>query len=144
MASTVSAPTVTQLQPYVFFYGRCEEALKFYKDVFGGTYEIMRVKDTPMVKDMPDGSGERVMHASFTAPSISFLASDGMESKTIDPDAGNVSLALSLADAALGDRCFKALSQGGKVTMPLESAFWGGRFGVIQDRFGNEWLITTP
>jgi PhnB protein len=144
MAATVNAPTTTQLQPYVFLYGRCEEALKFYKDVFGGTYEIMRVKDTPMANEMPAGSGERVMHASFKAPSISFLASDGRDVKTIDPEAGNVSLALSLAQAAEGDRIFKSLSQGGKVTMPLESVFWGGRFGAVQDRFGNEWLISTP
>jgi PhnB protein len=143
MAGTVNAPTATQLQPYVFFYGRCEEALKFYKDVFHGTYEIMRLKDSPMAKEMPALSGERVMHASFTAPSISFLASDGQDTKAIDPDAGNVALALNVSEGAEAERIFTALSQGGEVKMPLEAASWGGRFGLIHDRFGNEWMIST-
>ena len=142
MAATVNAPTATQLQPYIFLFGRCEEALKFYKDVFGGTYEIMRLKDTPMAKETPDMPGKSVMHASFTAPSISFYASDGRESKAVDPEAGNISLALNVGEAAEADRIFKALSQGGEVKMQLEPAFWGGRWGMVQDRFGNEWLIT--
>jgi PhnB protein len=142
MTTTAKETTTLQLQPYVFFYGRCEEALEFYKDALGGTYELMRVKDTPMADEMPAGSGDRVMHASFKAPGIAFMASDGRDTKPVDPDAGNVSLALNATDAAEGERIFKALSEGGKVTMPLEDAFWGGRFGTIQDRFGNEWMIT--
>ena len=143
-ASTSTATaTATKLQPYLFLYGRAEEALKFYKDIFGGSFEIMRVKDTPMVKEWPNAA-DRVMHASFTAPNISFFASDGQDSKAVDPDAGNVSLGLTVGDAAEADRIFKALAQGGKVTMQMEPAFWGGRFGTVQDRFGTEWLITAP
>lgn len=141
MANTATA-TDLQLQPYIFFYGRCEEALQLYKKIFGGTYEMMRVKDTPMADRMPAEARDKVMHASFKSPSISFLASDGRESKAIDPDAGNISLALSTTNAAEAERIFKALSDGGKVTMPLDDAFWGGKFGTVNDRFGNEWLIT--
>lgn len=144
MANTTSVSTDLQLQPYIFLYGRCEEALEYYKRVFGGTYEAMRVKDTPMADKMPADQRDRIMHASFTSPSISFMASDGRDTKAVDPDAGNISLALSATDAAEGERIFKALSDGGKVTMPLDDAFWGGRFGTVNDRFGNEWLITTP
>jgi PhnB protein len=133
-----------QLLPYVFFYGRCEEALEFYKSVFGGSYDMMRISDTPMAGDFPPGSGNRVMHATFKANGVNFMASDGREDKTIDPDAGNMSLALSAEDAAEGERIFAALAEGGKVAMPLDAAFWGGRFGMIVDRFGNEWMITVP
>jgi PhnB protein len=133
-----------QLQPYIFFYGRCEEALEFYKKTFGGTYELMRVKDTPMAAQMPPEQRDKVMHASFTANGINFLAADGRETKVIDPDAGNISLSLAARDAAEGDRVFGALSDGGKVTMPLEEAFWGGRFGMLVDRFGIEWMVTAP
>jgi PhnB protein len=135
-----------QLQPYVFFYGRCEEALEFYKAALGGTYEAMRVADAPAdVKEhMPPGSDKLIMHASFTSGGLSFLCADGRDVKPIDPDAGNISLALAATDTAEGDRVFKALSDGGKVTMPLDNAFWGGRFGMIVDRFGNEWMITSP
>ena len=142
MANTASVATDLQLQPYIFFYGRCEEALEFYKRVFGGTYEAMRVKDTPMADKMPAEARDKIMHASFKSPSISFLASDGRDSKVIDPDAGNISLALSTTNAPEAERIFKALSDGGKITMPLDDAFWGGRFGTVNDRFGNEWLVT--
>src|SRR5579864_2871901 len=141
MANTAIS-TDLQLRPYIFLYGRSEEALEFYKRVFGGTYELMRVKDTPMADKMPAYQRDRVMHASFTSPSISFFASDGRETKAVDPDAGNISLALSTTNAAEAERIFKALSDGGKVTMPLDDAFWGGKFGTVNDRFGNEWLVT--
>jgi len=133
-----------QLQPYIFFYGRCEEALEFYKKTLGGTYELMRVRDTPMAEQMPAEQRDLVMHASFTAEGINFLAADGRDVKAIDPDAGNISIALAATDAAEGDRVFRALSDGGKVTMPLEPAFWGGRFGMFVDRFGIEWMVTAP
>jgi len=145
MATTTNAPVeLMQLQPYIFFYGRCEEALDFYKNVLGGTYEAMHVKDSPMADQMPADFRDKVMHASFTAPGIAFMASDGREAKTIDPDAGNISIALSVTDGAEGERILKALSEGGTVTMPLDKAFWGGRFAMFVDRFGIEWMMTTP
>jgi PhnB protein len=144
MATDVKAPAATQLQPYIFFFGRCEEALEFYKSVFGGTYELMRTKDSPMADQMPPGSGDTVMHAKFDAPTFSFMCSDGRETKAIDPEAGNISLAVDVTDSAEGERIFKALGEGGEVRMPLDAAFWGGRFGMLVDRFGNEWMLTTP
>jgi PhnB protein len=134
----------TQLVPYIFLYGRCEEALEFYKGVFGGSYELMRVKDSPVASHMPPDSGDRVMHASFTADAIAFMASDGREVKPIDPDAGNISLSLSLDDGARGERIFNALAAGGNVGMPIDAAFWGGRFGMVTDKFGTEWMVVLP
>ncbi len=125
-----------ELVPYIFFYGRGEEALEFYKSALGGSYEATRHED-----------GKGIMHASFTAPGFSFMCSDGRpgDTRTIDPEEGNVSLSLSVGDRAAGERIFNALADGGKVTMPLEDAPWGdGRFGVIHDRFGLEWMLTTP
>jgi PhnB protein len=134
----------TQLVPYIFFYGRCEEALEFYKGVFGGSYEMMRVSDTPMASDMPPEAGKSVMHASFTADGIAFMASDGRDVKPVDPDAGNISVALSFDDGPRGERIFAALSAGGNVGMPIDKAFWGGRFGMLTDKFGTEWMVTLP
>jgi len=131
-----------ELVPYAFFYGRCQEALDFYKSVFGGSYEAMRVSDSPMKDQMPPEAANSIMHASFTAPGIKFFASDGREVKTVDPDAGNISLALNVdADA---ERICSALADGGKTVMPLEPAFWGGKFAMVVDKFGNEWMITAP
>jgi PhnB protein len=144
MTTTANVPAVAQLQPYIFFYGRCEEALDFYKTVLGGTYEVMLIKDSPMAEQFPADFRAKVMHASFTAPGIHFMASDGREAKAVDPDAGNISIALSVTDGAKGEQIFKALSDGGNVTMPLGPAFWGGRFAGFVDRFGIEWLMTLP
>jgi PhnB protein len=134
----------TQLVPYIFLYGRCEEALEFYKGLLGGSYEIMRVADSPMASEMPPGSGNRVMHASFTAGEIAFMASDGRDLKPVDSDAGNVSLSLTLEDGARGEQIFKALAEGGNIGMPLDAAFWGGRFGIVTDKFGTEWMLSLP
>jgi PhnB protein len=136
--------TALLLQPYIFFYGRCEEALEFYKNAFGGTYEAMRNSDSPMADQVGGEWKNKIMHASFTAPGVSFFASDGREAKPIDPEEGNISLALNATDASTGERIFKALGEGGKVSMPLDNAFWGGRFGQVVDRFGIEWMLTTP
>jgi PhnB protein len=134
----------TQLVPYIFFYGRCAEALEFYKSVFGGSYEAMRVADSPVASEMPPGSGNSVMHASFKGDEITFMCSDGREVKTVDPDAGNISLALSFDDAARGENVFNALGAGGTIGMPIDTAFWGGRFGMVTDKFGSEWMVTLP
>jgi PhnB protein len=134
----------TELKPYLFIYGRCEEALEFYKRVFGGSYEAIRVGDTPVASEMPPGSEKNIMHASFTAEGIAFFASDGQANKTVDPDAGNISLALSFEDGARGEQIFNALGEGGNVSMPIGPAFWGGRFGIVVDKFGTEWMTTLP
>src|ERR1700761_5349717 len=133
-------------KPYIFFYGRCEEALRFYKSVFGGDYELMRVSDSPaeVQAHMPPGAGNAVMHASFTADGLALFASDGMQQKPVDPDAGNIAVAVNFDDAAHAESVFAALSDGGKVQMPIGNAFWGGRFGNVVDKFGTEWLMTLP
>jgi PhnB protein len=133
-----------QLAPYIFFYGRCEEALEFYKQVFGGTYELSRQGDAPADYQGPAESRNKVMHATFTAPGISFLASDGRETKAVDPQEGNVSLCLTATDQAQGKRLFDALAAGGTVEEPFGDAFWGGKFGIVDDRFGTQWFITAP
>jgi PhnB protein len=139
-----TTPKTMQLAPYIFFYGRCEEALEFYKAALGGSYELMRNAESPMNDRVAPDFRNKVMHASFSAPGITFMASDGRAAKPIDPEEGNISLSLSAPDPATGERVFKALSEGGEVTMPLGDAFWGGRFGMVHDRFGIEWMLTTP
>ena len=135
---------MAKLVPYIFFYGRCEEALEFYKSVFGGSYEAMRVSDSPMASEMPPGAGNSIMHASFTADGVAFMASDGQDVKPVDTDAGNISIGLSFEDGAEGERVFNGLAAGAKVQRAIEPAFWGGRFGMLTDKFGTEWMVTLP
>ncbi len=132
-----------QLEPYIFFYGRCEEALEFYKSAIGGEYELNRFEGSPMAEQVPANLRNKIMHATFKGDGFSFMASDGDLSKKLDPEAGNVSLSLGITDAAQAQRVFNALAEGGKVNMPLGDAFWGGKFGVLVDRFGTEWMVSS-
>ena len=134
----------TKMVPYIYLYGRCAEALEFYKGVFGGSYEAMRVSDTPMASELPPEAGHRIMHSSFTADGVAFMASDGRDDKPVDTETGNIAMALSCDEAATGERLFNALAEGGKVHMPIDTAFWGGRFGMLTDKFGTEWAVTLP
>lgn len=135
-----------QLSPYIFFYGKCEEALEFYKNVFGGTYELQRNNEGPpgMLENVAPDFATKVMHATFTGPGFSFMASDGRGPQEIDSEVGNISCTLRATDAAQGQQVFNALANGGKVKMPLEAAFWGEKFGILEDRFGIEWMIVSP
>lgn len=132
-----------QLEPYIFYYGRCEEALEFYKSALGGTYEINRFEGSPMAQQVPAEFRQKVMHATFKGDGFSFMASDGNFSKSIDPEEGNISLSLAMNDAADGERIFNALVQGGTVKTPFAQPPWGGRFGSLIDRFGIEWMVST-
>ena len=145
MSTTASDPTKTlELAPYIFFYGRCEEALAFYKNALGGDYSFSRIKESPMADQFPAEAQDRVMHATFTGPGITFLCSDGRETKDVDSDAGNICLALQASDRATGERIFANLSEGGKVGMPIAEVPWGGSFGMLVDRFGTEWMVSLP
>ena|SRR5690348_2315867 len=132
-----------QLEPYIFFYGRCEEALDFYKSAIGGTYELNRFEGSPMADQVPADLRNKVMHASFKGDGFSFMASDGDLSKQLDPEEGNISLSIGISDAAQAERVFNALAQGGTVKMPFADAFWGGKFGTVLDKFGTEWMVTS-
>jgi PhnB protein len=121
-----------ELTPFIFFYGRCQEALEFYKNALGGSYEIVMRED------------DKVQYATFAGGGIAFKASDGMSARTIDPDEGNVTLALHAPDATRAAEIFTALSDGGTVITAFDDAQWGGKFGALHDRFGNEWFVTAP
>ncbi len=131
------------VQPYVFFGGRCEEALQFYTKALGAKVEmVMRFNESPEPPPpgaVPPGYENKVMHASFQVGESTLMASDGCEEGS---SFGGFSLSLSVADAAEADRVFAALAEGGKVGMPLGETFWSPRFGMLTDRFGIGWMVS--
>ncbi len=131
-----------QVQPYLQFDGRCEEALEFYKSALGAKVEaIMRFKDGPDCMEMPKGTDDKVLHASFRIGDSTIMASDGhCKGK---PDFQGFSLTIEAPDKAEADRLFKALEAGGQVQMPLAETFFSPRFGMVADRFGVSWMIVT-
>jgi PhnB protein len=134
-----------QVQPYLFFDGRCEEALEFYRGALGAEVTmLMRVKENPdpIPPDMyPPGSNDKVMHASFTIGETTLMASDGRAQG--NPVFQGFSLSLSVPTDAEAQRLFSALSEGGKVEMPLAKTFYASSFGMVADRFGVGWMIIT-
>ena len=133
----------TVVQPYIFFGGRCAEALEFYGKAAGAKVELMmRYKDSPEPHPpgmLPAGYEDKVMHATFHIGGSTLMASDGCG------DASNFtsfSLHLAVATEAEADRAFAALAAGGKVKMPLAKTFWSPRFGMLTDRFGLGWMIS--
>lgn len=130
------------IQPYLFFGGRCEEALEFYRRAVGAEVKmVMHHKDNPnpapgmIAPDFMD----KVMHAEFRVGASTIMASDGCEP---GGDFEGFSLALGVATEAEADRIFAALSDGGQVTMPLSKTFWSPRFGMLTDRFGIGWMVS--
>ncbi len=137
----VSYHTGMQLQPYLFFDGRCEEALQFYKQVLGGDYELNRFAGSPMESEVGSEWSQKVMHATFNGEGFTFMASDRRPGSGQASEA-NVALSLAGNDANEAKSIFDRLSGGGDVTMPFAPAFWGGSFGMLTDRFGQEWMLS--
>ncbi len=132
-----------QLQPYLFFDGRCEEAVEFYRKALGAEVTmLMRFKDSPEPPPpgmVPPGSESKVMHASFRIGDTTVLASDGR--CLGQPSFQGFSLSLTAPDPAGADRLFASLADGGQVQMPLAKTFFSPRFGMVADRFGVSWMI---
>jgi PhnB protein len=132
-----------QVQPYLFFNGRCEEAMEFYRQALGAEMTmLMRFKDNPDTSPagkLPPGSENRVMHMQFNVGDTTILASDGTGQE--NPGFQGFALSLTVADEATADRLFAALVDGGQVRMPLTKTFFSPRFGMLADRFGVAWMI---
>src|SRR3954465_14053225 len=132
-----------QVQPYLFFDGRCGEAAEFYPRVLGAEVTmLMRFSDSPEPHApgmIPPGAENKVMHASFRIGDSTILASDGRcEGKEAFK---GFALSLTVPNDAEADRRFAALAEGGQVQMPLTKTFFSSRFGMVADRFGVSWMI---
>lgn len=129
-----------QIQPYLFFDGRCEEAIDFYREALGAEVQmLMRFKECPQPSSVPPGSDDKVMHAALKIGDATVLASDGR--CTGAPSFQGFALALNATDDAHARRMFDALSDGGQVQMPLASTFFATSFGMVIDRFGVTWMV---
>lgn len=134
-----------KVQPYLFFGGRCEEALKFYRVAVGAeTIMSMRFDQSPQPLPpgvLQPGFETKIMHCSFRIGETIVMASDGCDDKS---RFSGFSLALSVQDEAEARRVFAALSEGGQVTMPLGKTFWSPCYGMLIDRFGIGWMVMVP
>jgi PhnB protein len=129
-----------RVQPYLFFDGRCDEAVEFYRSRLGAEVTmLMRFKDSPEPAMNPSASGDKVMHTELRIGDATVMASDGRcQGK---PSFQGFALSLTASDEAEAERLFAALSDGGQVQVPLAKTFFSPRFGMVADRFGVPWMI---
>lgn len=132
-----------QVQPYLFFEGRCEEAIEFYRKAIGAEVEmLMRYKDSPEPPPpdkVPPNSEDKVMHAAFRVGETTVMASDGFCMGK--PSFQGFSLSITAQSEAEAQKLFGALADGGKVNMPLMKTFFSPSFGMLVDRFGVSWMV---
>ena len=132
-----------QVQPYLFFDGRCEEALEFYRKTVGAEVKmLMRFKDNPEPQQQPGcapGADNKVMHVCFQIGDTEIMASDGQCSGK--PSFQGFSLSLTVPDETAAKRLYAALGEGGQVQMPLAKTFFSPSFGMVADRFGVSWMV---
>ena len=133
----------TQVVPYLFFGGRCEQALEFYKGALGAQIDfVMRYDQSPEPVppgNLPEGFENKVMHSTFRIGETKLHAADGNTASS------SVSaFFLSLPGEAEVSAAVVALSEGGEVTMPVGETFWSPCFGMVTDRFGIDWMISVP
>ncbi len=124
-----------QVEPYLNFDGRCEEALEFYKKALGAKVDtLMRFKDAPDQSMITPGNADKIMHSQVHIGDTAVLMSDGR--CTGKANFHGIALAISVKSEAEAEKIFSALADGGQVQMPLGKTFFSPRFGMLSDKFG--------
>ncbi|MEO8737207.1 MAG: VOC family protein [Edaphobacter sp.] len=129
-----------QMDPYLFFNGNCEEAFKFYEQLFGGKIEAMMTHEgTPAEEHTPSEWRKKILHARMVVGDRVLMGSDAPPDHSEKPQGFSVSL--QITDPAEAERIFNALSKSGTIGMPFQQTFWAYRFGMVVDRFGIPWMV---
>jgi PhnB protein len=129
-----------KVETYLFFNGRCEEALEFYKKALGAKIvNMMRFSDSPDQSQCAPGTLDKVMHSTFSIGDTQLMASDG-DCKG-DPKFQGMSLTIAVETPEEAEKLFNALGEGGQVQMPLMETFFATRWGMVADKFGVSWMV---
>jgi PhnB protein len=129
-----------QVQPYLNFDGRCDEALEFYETAIGAKVDmLMRFKDAPDRSMILSNNEQKVMHSQFKVGDTTILASDGRCGGK--PNFNGIALTISATTEAEADTLFNGLANGGQVQMPMAKTFFSSKFGMLADKFGVGWMV---
>lgn len=131
------------INPYLIFNGNAEEAFNFYKSVIGGEFTMLqRYSDTPSEVPSPDVEGEKIMHVSLPIGEGTILMGSDVPGTIEKAIIGtNFNISINADSEKEAENLFNKLSEGGKVSMPLEKTFWGAYFGMLSDKFGIQWMV---
>ncbi|MGG8494863.1 VOC family protein [Tenacibaculum sp. TC6] len=131
---------------YLHFNGNCEEAMNYYADILGGTITMMmQFKEAPeeVLKNIPDFAKELIMHCTLeVSDDMAILASDYLNADEKFNAGNNFAISLNADDEDEALSVFNGLAEGGTILMPFEDAFWGGKFGMLKDKFGVSWMMS--
>lgn len=127
------------LNPYIACDGDAREMMEFYHQVFGGELNMQTYGQSPMPE--PESHKDKLMHSALVAGRVEIMAADAPPDMPLSSKHSNISLSLVGKDEAELKKIFDQLADGGKVTMPLEKQFWGDLFGMVDDKFGNHWMV---
>ena len=129
------------LDSYLFFNGNCAQAMPFYERALGGKLEMMMTYgQSPQPEHCPAGSAERIMHSRLVIDGRALMASDVPQGHS-HTGINGFALSLNYSTADEARRVFKALADGGSVTMPMDKTFWAEAYGMLTDRFGTPWMV---
>ncbi len=133
-----------KLNAYLTFNGECENAMNFYADVLNGELTMMsRFSEMPpSVAEIPESAKNLVMHSTLNLGNFDLMASDTIEPERLNTG-NHCSLSVNVDAADEAADVFNSLAEGGIVTMPFEDAFWGGKFGMLTDKFGIQWMVSS-
>jgi PhnB protein len=124
---------------YLNFNGNCEEALNFYKETFDGEIiQLGRYGESPMKS--PEEIKDKIIHGRLQFGDVLIMASDAMNENGVN-NGDNISLSIECDSNEQLEKVFTKMSEGGKVTMPLQEQFWGAKFGMLTDKFGFHWMF---
>ncbi len=129
---------MAKLNPYLNFYGRCTEAMNFYKSIFGGELQLMLAGDSPAKDQMPPELHKQVLHSHLKSSSIEIMGSDMAPVKPVEGNTVYLALICDSEDEL--KNYFNKLSEGGKAEQPVTKAFFGW-FGSLEDKFGKHWML---
>ncbi len=132
---------MTQIHSYITFQGNCREAMTFYRDCIGGDLDLQTVSGSAIEAQCPPEMKDQILHAILTKGVLTLMGSD-----MIGPEGyhkgNNMALSLTCSSEEEINDFFAKLSDGGSIHHELNTAFWGATFGVLNDRFGNRWMLT--
>lgn len=131
-----------QLNPYLTFNGNCEEAMNFYKDVLGGEFTMqMRYSEAPPEMPTPDHMKDKIMHTTMEFSGCTIMGADSMQGPVDQGNSNHLSVNVDAEEEAAA--IFNSLADGGNISMPFDNVFWGGKFGMVIDKFGVQWMVSS-
>jgi PhnB protein len=131
-----------KISPYLIFDGQCEAAFTLYEQVLGGAITFKQTHgESPTAAQVAPGWQDKIMHITLAVGDYVVMGSDAPPGHYQKPQ--GVQVSISVNDAREGERVFKALAEGGTVSMPFQKTFWSPGFGMLVDRFGTPWMVNS-